>query len=156
MKAVFPAAVVILYGLIAVIEKWLHHKKRMTRFYVVRENHGVFTVSHEPFGLYRQGRQAFFTDRARAYALIAESLPQHVHMVKSESVWIDYEREGWKIEEKPNTPIKRLTSIWFYWANFENWNREPGSSWHAIGNPTYRVATMSRKEFAARFGKGVE
>ncbi len=66
-------------------------------------------------------------------------------------MWIDYTREGWAIEEKRNTPIKRITAVWFYWANMENWDREPGTSWYTIGTSTYRTATMTREQFIERF-----
>jgi len=69
-------------------------------------------------------------------------------------VWIDYTREGWVVAKKRNTPMKRLAAVWFFWMNVENWNREPGPSWYAIGNPSYCEATMTREQFVARFGRG--
>lgn len=115
----------------------------------------MLTIYHEPFGWYRQRKEEFFLDRAAAYRRIAHSLPSHIRTIRSESVWIDYAREAWVIEEKQNTPIQRLTAVWFYWMNVENWNRDPGSSWYAIGNTTYRVATMTREQYVVQFLIGV-
>lgn len=89
-----------------------------------------------------------------AYRQIASSLPVPIHTVRSESVWLDYAREGWLVTEKRNTPFKRLTAVWFYWLNVENWNREPGVSWYAIGNLTYHTGTMTKEQFTKQFGKG--
>lgn len=136
------------------MEKWLHHTKRVTRYYVIREKDNQWLISHEPIGLYRQNRQTFFAERAKAYALIARSMPDHIQKLRSESVWIQYEQEGWHIEERHNTPMKRLISAWHYWMNMDNWNREPGKSWYAIGDDTYRTAAMTRKDFQACFMNG--
>jgi hypothetical protein len=136
------------------IEKIINHTHRVTRYYVTRRKGNKLIISHEPLGWYRQRKESFFKDRATAYELIAQSLPNHIQSVHSASVWIDFDREGWTVVEKGNTPIKRLTAVWFYWANIENWNREPGTSWYVIGNPMYRAASMTREEFVARFGRG--
>lgn len=143
----------LIYGVAVAVEKWLHHTKRITRYYVTREQRNVLIINHEPVGLYRQKKESFFGERAKAYALIARSLPPQIHTVQSASVWLDYDREHWQITDEQNSPLKRLTAVWFYWTNMENWRREPGPSWYAIGYPTYRVASMTRNEFIARFGK---
>lgn len=120
---------------------------------MTREKHGVLTIHHEPLGVYRQGKRAFFIDRARAYALIARTLPDGIHTVQSASFWLDYNREGWRVETLRSTPLKRLAAAWFYWTNMTNWHsEEPGSSWYAIGHPTYQLAMMTREQFIARFG----
>lgn len=147
------------YVLGVVAGNWLydclfHHTRRVTRYYVTRERDRVLTISHEPLFFYKQDRKAFFQDREAAYAKIAATLSKHKHIetIKTESVWLNYAREGWTVTTRKNTRWHRLVSVYFYWMNVNNWGScERSKSWWAIGNQTLQVATMTREAFIERF-----
>lgn len=134
-------------------DRLFHRARRMTRYYVTRERDGVLTVSHEPLFLYSQDRETFLNDREVAYAKIAAVLPRRIEVIKSESMWLDYAREGWTVTRDKNTRRHRLAAVYFYWMNVRNWAREPGVSWWAIGDATFQTATMTCEGFRQRFGQ---
>jgi hypothetical protein len=134
-------------------DKTKNHAKRVSRYYVTREKSNRLFISHEPLGVYNQDKGSFLRDRANAYALIASSIPSHIDTICSESVWLDYGKEGWLIEYKKNTPVKRLISVYFFWLNLINWRKDPGKSWYSIGSSTYQLASMPKSDFLLRFGQ---
>ncbi len=141
--------------MIAVIfEKWIHHTQRISTYYVIRRKGSVLSIHHEPLGIYQQGKDSFFQERANAYHWLASNMPTGVSCIETESVWLDYTREScWTIKNRKNNAFSRLSSVYFYWTNQKNWYTKASYSWYAIGNKTYVHASTTPELFISCFAK---
>ena len=123
---------------------------RLTKYYIARRRRDDWIeVSFAPrLVLYALDREGFFRARDEAYDKLAWLLPPDAKGVISRSVWLRYPaEEGWETREVPLRWWQRLVLVSWYLMNTENWGREPGKSWWAIGRDTITEARMTRERF---------